>query len=180
MARMKRDLESFHSSDTLPGGQVIHLRAIRPSDRETLHQEFLKLSKQSVRDRFFSVKLDLTTAELRYFTEVDFEQHVALVAELETGSGLAPVAVGRLVRESTQPEHAEIAITVADAMQGKGIGKVMLKRLIDCARKLGVRQVDASVLADNRRMIRLIRKTGLPFKASLADGIQTISLDLPA
>jgi RimJ/RimL family protein N-acetyltransferase len=133
-----------------------------------------------VRDRFFSIKLDLTPAELKYFTEVDFDQHVALVAELETESGYQPAAVGRLVRTSGQPDHAEIAITVTDALQGKGIGKIMLRRLIDCARDLGVRHIDASVLAENKRMINLIRKTGLPFDSRVREGIQTISVHLPA
>jgi len=177
---MKLDPESYRSTVTLPGGQLLHLRAIRPDDRAALRAEFLKLSKGTVRDRFFSVKLDLTPAELEYLTEVDFEQHVALVAELQTDDGYRPAAVGRLVRGAGQPEYAEIAITVADALQGKGIGKIMLQRLIDCARELGVRHIDASVLADNKRMMHLIRNTGLPFDARLHEGIQTISLHIPA
>lgn len=173
---MTADLASYQATETLPDGQVLRLRAIRPEDRATLHNEFLKLSKASVRDRFFSIKLDLTPAELKYFTEVDFDQHVALVAELVSGDGPHPAAVGRLVRKSGQPDHAELAITVADSMQGKGIGKIMLGRLIDCARSLGVRQVDASVLAGNTRMMKLIAKTGLPFESQLEHGIQTISV----
>ena len=175
---MKRDLASYDASETLPGGQRLHLRAIRPSDREALHAGFLTLSKQSVRDRFFSIKLDLTPAELTYYTEVDFDQHLALVAELQRGSEWQPVAVGRLVRKSGQPERAEIAITVIDEMQGKGIGKIMLRHLVECARDLGVRQMDASVLAENKRMIKLIRKSGLPFTSQLDNGIQTISMSL--
>ena len=175
---MKRDLSRYDTLDTLPGGQSLRLRAIRPSDRGTLHAEFLKLSKESVRDRFFSIKLDLTPAELTYFTEVDFEQHVALVAELDTDTAWQSVAVGRLVRKSQQPDHSEIAITVADEMQGKGIGKIMLDHLIACARGLGISHMDASVLAENKRMMKLIRKSGLPFSARLEDGIQTISVAL--
>ena len=175
---MNRDLSRYDTHDTLPGGQKLRLRAIRPSDRDTLHAEFLKLSKESVRDRFFSIKLDLTPAELTYFTEVDFEQHVALVAELDIDTAWQSVAVGRLVRKSQQPDHSEIAITVNDEMQGKGIGKIMLDHLIDCARGLGIRHMDASVLAENKRMMKLIRKSGLPFSARLEDGIQTISVTL--
>ena len=178
MTQMKGDLESYHATDTLPGGQVIQLRAIRPNDREALHREFLKLSKQTVRDRFFSIKLDLTESELTYFTEVDFDHHLALVAELETAEGLVPAAVGRLVRVSGEPEHAEMAITVTDAMQGLGIGKILLARLSECARMLGIRHMDASVMAENTRMMRLIRKSGLAFSTEMHNGIQTISVDL--
>jgi len=177
---MKVDPKSYSAIETLPGGECLRLRAIRPNDRETLRAEFLKLSKASVRDRFFSIKLDLTPNELSYFTEVDFDQHVALVAELKTDAGYQPAAVGRLVRKSGEPDHAEIAITVTDALQGKGIGEIMLRHLIDCARDLGVRHLDASVLAENKRMMHLIRKTGLPFDSSLQEGIQTISVHLPA
>lgn len=177
---MKPDLESYSTVETLADGQTLKLRAIRPQDRDALRDEFLKLSKATVRDRFFSIKLALTPVELKYFTEVDFEQHVALVAELKTKSGFQPAAVARMVRISGQPDHAEIAITVTDALQGKGIGKIMLQHLIDCARNLGVRHIDASVLAENKRMIHLIRKTGLPFDSSLQQGVQTISVHLPA
>ena len=177
---MNTALATYHHSATLPGGQVIELRAIRPSDRDKLREEFLKLSKASVRDRFFSIKLDLTPSELTYFTEVDFDHHVALVAELVSGTTRQPAAVGRLVRKSGQPDHCEIAITVTDSMQGQGIGKIMLKHLVDCARKLGVRHMDASVMADNTRMMKLIRKSGLPYKSQLQDGIITISVSLHA
>ena len=177
---MTRELATYQTTETLPNGRRLQLRAIRPQDREGLRAEFLKLSKATVRDRFFSIKLDLTPAELTYLTEVDFHQHVALIAELETGSMLEPVAVGRLVRHSDHPEDAEIAITVTDAMQGIGIGKVMLRHLVDCARELGVCHLDASVMAGNTRMMHLIRKIGLPFTTSLRHGVQTISVDLTA
>lgn len=175
---MKHELATYDATEILPGGQVVHLRAIRPGDRDRLREEFLKLSTASVRDRFFSVKLDLTPKELTFLTEVDFEHHVALVAELEDGSELAPVAVGRLVRVTDLPDHSEIAITVTDEMQGKGIGKIVLRHLLDCANTLGIRHVDASVLAENTRMLTLIRKSGFPFKSYLEDGIRNISVSL--
>jgi GNAT superfamily N-acetyltransferase len=177
---MNSNLASYHNSEILSDGQILRLRAIRPSDREILREEFLKLSKATVRDRFFSVKMDLTPKELTYFTEIDFDHHVALIAELESETSYVPVAVGRLVRNSGQPDHCEIAITVTDAMQGQGIGKILLNHLIDCARKLGVRHMDASVMADNTRMMKLIRKSGLPFKSHLQDGIRSISVNLHA
>ena len=177
---MHSDLASYYHSETLPNGQIIELRAIRPGDRDKLREEFLKLSKATVRDRFFSIKLDLTPSELNYFTEVDFDHHLALVAELVSGTNRQPAAVGRLVRKSGQPDHSEIAITVTDSMQGYGIGKIMLKHLTDCARQLGVRHMDASVMAGNTRMMKLIRKSGLPYKSHLQDGINTISVSVSA
>ena len=169
---------AYDATETLPGGQIVHLRAIRPQDRERLHEEFHKLSKASVRDRFFSVKLDLTPKELTYLTEVDFDHHVALVVELVDGERRIPAAIGRMVRKTDMPDHSEIAITVADEMQGKGIGRIVLRHLFDCARELGIHHVDASVLAENTRMLTLIRNSGVHFTSYLEDGIRNISVSL--
>jgi GNAT superfamily N-acetyltransferase len=171
-------LASYHATDTLPDGRIVYLRAIKPGDREALRRGFLQLSKASVRDRFFSVKRDLTPAELTYFTEVDFLQHVALVAELQDGTQLRPVGVGRFVRKHDQPDHSEVALTVLDELHGKGIGKVLLNRLIDCARELGVRHLDATVLVQNTRVSEMLHKTGLPLLATTEGNIKTLSLAL--
>ena len=169
---------AYEATATLPDGQLLHLRAIRPDDREKLREGFFKLSKTSVRERFLSTKLNLTPEELTYFTEVDFLQHVAVVAELQIGTERSPVAVGRFVASKQRPDHSEIAITVIDEMQGKGIGKILLTHLIDGARDLGIRHLDATVLAQNTRMSKLLRKTGLPLETRLEDGVRTLSLSL--
>jgi GNAT superfamily N-acetyltransferase len=109
---------------------------------------------------------------------VDFRYHVALVAELQDGSERTPVGVGRFVQNQDQPDHSEMAITVIDELQGQGIGKILLFRLVDCSRKLGVRHLDATALAQNKRITRLLRKTGLPLDSSLDEGIRTLSLAL--
>lgn len=175
---MRRISSSYSARETLPDGRCLYIRAIRPSDRQRLHDEFHKLSAASVRDRFFNVKLDLAPQELTFFTEVDFSMHVALVAELEIGSGRRPVDVGRFVRKQDAPDHSEFAITVSDEMAGQGIGKLLLKQLIHCARRLGVHHLDASVLPQNSRMTKLLHHTGLPVKSKIEDGILTYTLDI--
>lgn len=169
---------SYHASHSLPDGRIVHLRAIRPGDQEKLRAGFFKLSKASVRDRFFGIKRELTPAELSYFTEIDFQHHVALVAELQDGSERTPVGVGRFVQNQDQPDHSEMAITVIDELQGQGIGSILLFGLVDCARKLGVRHLDATALAQNTRITSLMRKTGLPLHSSIDEGIRTLSLTL--
>lgn len=173
---MRRISSSFRIQETLPDGRIVHIRAIRPSDRKKLHEEFHKLSSSSVRERFFNVKLELTPKELTYFTEVDFSMHVALVAELQCGTQLQPAGVGRFVRYPEQPDHSEFAITVSDEMHGQGIGNLLLKQLIQCARELGVHHLDASVLPQNARMTNLLHHSGLPIESKIEDGIVTYSL----
>jgi acetyltransferase len=175
---MNRISTSYHVRESLPDGQLLHIRTIRPSDRKVLHEAFHRLSKATVRDRFFNVKLDLTPQELTYFTEVDLACHVALVAEIEAGLQRRPVGVGRFVRSSERPDHCEFAITIADEFQGQGIGRALLKRLVDCARRLGIRQLDASVLPQNARMSHLLHGCGLPLESSLQNGVLTYSLTL--
>ena len=175
---MRTISSSYRATDTLADGRAVRFRAIRPSDRNKLRQAFHRLSPASVRDRFFNVKLDLTPRELTYFTEVDFSMHVALVAELECESEFQAVGVGRFVRNRQQPDHGELAITVSDEMQGQGIGKLLLKQLIGCARQLGVHHLDASVLPQNERVTKLLQHTGLAFDSRIEDGILTCSLSI--
>jgi GNAT superfamily N-acetyltransferase len=175
---MRKIPVTYQSLEKLPDGQALRVRAIRPGDRERLHEEFRKLSKSTVRDRFFSIKVDLTPAELTYYTEVDFAGHVALVAEIDSDGEWRPVGVGRFVRDREQPDHSEFAITIIDDFQGRGIGKILLRHLIRCARKLGVRHLDASVLPQNARMSHLLHGSGLPLRSSMNDGVLTYSLTL--
>ncbi len=168
----------FRVCARLPDGGLLYFRGIRPTDRNTLREQFLKLSKSSVRDRFLAVKSDLSPAELTYFTEVDFIDHVALVAELATPEGLRPAAVGRFVRSDEDPECCEFAITVVDDLQGRGVGKAMLGHLIQCARALGIRRLEAEVFSENRRVTRLLRATGLPLTTITEGGISHLSMSL--
>ena len=170
---------SFAVKEKLPDGRRVYLRAIHPGDRKSLREElFLKLSPESSRNRFCGLKLDLTPSELSYFTDVDFIHHVALVAEVDCGSHRLLVGVGRFVRGKRKSDHAEMAITVIDEFQGKGIGSLLLRQLIDCARELGVVQLEGSMFAHNTRMAKLLRKTRLPYQYSHESGVVSMSLDL--
>jgi len=177
---MAQTAPSFHTINPLPDGSRLHIRAIRPSDRDMLNAEFHKLSSDSVRNRFMSSKRDLTSEELDFLTQVDFTSHVALVAELPTEQGLVPVAVGRYVRDPDMPDRAEFALTVADAWQNRGIGKVLMRHLIDCARGQGVEYFDAMLFAENRAMLHLLRHCGLALKMVNDGDIDTVSLYLQA
>lgn len=170
---------SFSARSLLTVGRMVYLRAIEPGDRSSLREElFLKLSPESLRNRFLGLKLDLTPSELSYFTDVDFLHHVALVAELDCDSHRRLVGVGRFVRGKRESDHAEMAITVIDEFQGKGIGSLLLRQLIDCARELGVVQLEGSMFAQNTRITKLLRKTRLPYRSSQESGVVSMSLAL--
>src|SRR5262245_35355376 len=120
-----------YSTDALlRDGGSIHIRAIRPDDKPRLLALFEHLRSRSVYFRFFQTKQRLTDEELRYFTELDFTWDVALVATRRVGQEEHIIGVGRYFRmqEHGHPtSHAEVAFTVADAHQGRGVGTLLLE-----------------------------------------------------
>src|SRR5436190_16641818 len=136
-------------------GTQLYVRHIKPSDKDMLANAWLQLSPRSQYRRFLSPKPYLTKGDLRYLTEIDGHDHVALVAvRLDDPSRL--VAVARYVRSVDDPQTAEVAVTVADAMQGKRVGKQLGVLLADEARGRGIKRFNAALLADNRPALRLV------------------------
>ena len=147
---------------TLRDGTQVAIRPIQPEDKEELLRGFAKLSPASRYSRFHSFKQSLTEADLRYLTEVDGAAHVALVAVTPSHDLRQDVGIGvaRFVRDAEEPDLAEAAITVADDYHGRGLGKLLLGRLVDAARERGIRRFRAEVLAENTPMVNLLRTAG--------------------
>ncbi len=140
----------------LKDGTPLHLRPIRPNDGPELLKLYDKLSHLSLYQRFFVVpQKDASKAD--YLARVDYDNQFALVAVLKGDV----VAVARYHRDLSRRDHAEVAFTVADALQGKGIGSLLLDRIARIAREHGVSAFDAEVLPDNAGMIRVFEKSGL-------------------
>lgn len=147
--------ESRHRVATLRDGGRVLLRPLRPSDRDMYLRGFEHLGSSSRYMRFFSPKATLTEREIRYFVEVDHHDHEAVVAiDLARGEG---IGVARWVRLRDEPRVAEVSITVVDEHQGRGLGALLLERAAERAAEEGVDRLRASVLADNHRMLNLIR-----------------------
>lgn len=165
----------------LPDGIAIGLRAIKPDDRVALREQlFLKLGKESLRNRFLCLKTDLTEAELTRYCAVDFDRHVAVVAETLSPGHPRLVGVARMVRETLDMAAAEIAITVLDDYQGRGIGGLLFRKLVDCARRLDIERLEATMFAHNKRMANLLRGSRLPCESGIENGILNMALDLRA
>jgi RimJ/RimL family protein N-acetyltransferase len=108
--------------------------------------------------RFLGQKEALSAAELRYFTDVDHRDHEALGAlDHVRGGG---VGIARYVRDREDPHTAEIAVTVIDDWQGRGLGTELLARLSERACQEGISRFTAAVAADNAAMARLVRSFG--------------------
>src|SRR5207248_7114108 len=120
----------------------ILVRHVRPEDKWIIAKGWSMLTEQTQRRRFLAPKPRLTEAELRYLTEIDGRDHVALIA-LRTDNWNRLVGVGRYVRLPDDRETAEVAITVGDDMQGKGVGRQLGIVLADEARAAGIKRFSA-------------------------------------
>ena len=150
----------------LRDGAAVPVRPLERSDRAELAAMVERLSERSRYLRFAAPKPRLTTRELDLLTDVDHHRNEALVAfDPDTGRG---VAVVRWVAAG-EPGVAEVAVTVADEWQGRGLGPALLARLLDLARAEGLTALRASVLGVNARSVAMLRHAG--FRARPVTGV---------
>ena len=140
----------------LRDGSVVLMRQVQSRDAPLLADGFAHLSSESRQLRFLRAKANLTPAELRYLTAVDHHDHEALGAlNPVDGRGLG---IARYIRDAEDPEGAEVAVTVIDDWQRKGLGIELLKRLVDRARQEGIRHFTALVSGDNAGVVALLQE----------------------
>ena len=142
----------------LRDGSEVLIRPVQSADAPLLADGFARLSTRSRQMRFLTVKKELSPAELHYFTEIDHHDHEALGA-VNSGDGRG-VGVARYVRSAKDPQAAEIAVTVVDEWQGRGLGTELLAQLSDRARSEGIRRFTALAAADNVAVARLAHRIG--------------------
>jgi GNAT superfamily N-acetyltransferase len=115
---------SYSAIEMLRGGRKVEIRAQRPRDRDGLTSAVARASKESLYRRFFAVKREFSEKEVSFFVDVDFVNHVALVAVTKEGGQGAIVGGGRYV--VVRPGQAEVAFVVIDEYQGQGIGAALM------------------------------------------------------
>src|SRR5215469_3322682 len=142
----------------LRDGSKVLIRQVQPADAQLLADGFARLSPQSRRLRFLARKDQLSAAELRYFTDVDHHGHEALGA-LDQADGRG-VGIARYVRDADDPHAAEIAVTIVDDWQGRGLATELLSRLSDRARQAGIHHFTALAASENGAVAGLARKLG--------------------
>jgi RimJ/RimL family protein N-acetyltransferase len=165
----------------LPDGASILVRSIRADDKRMLEDGLRHLSDESVQRRFLTPKRSFSRAELRYLTEVDGRDHVALVAEYPGDPARRLIAVARFVRLADDPEAAEVAIVVADDWHRRGVGSLLAEQLAQRARRSGIRRFTATMSSDNVAAHRLMEKlTDHLDEHHTGAGVSELVLDLAA
>jgi GNAT superfamily N-acetyltransferase len=178
---MFRTPEEYDVELTLEGEGSFRIRSVRADDKERLADGFRRLSSESVYARFLAHKEGLSDEELTYFTEVDFVDHVALVATVGEGADEAIVGVGRYVVVGGEPDSrcAEIALTVVDEYQGRGIGAALLEHLAQIATHAGVVEFEAFTRGGDERVAQLFAKSGYEFRSEPEFALRRLTLSLP-
>ena len=149
-----KELESVAK---LPDGTRVHLRPVRPEDEPAIIAFAAQQSPQDLRMRFFTPMRGISHDLAARLTQIDYDREVALVAEpAERG------AICGVVRFAADPDNirAEYAIAVRTDMKGRGLGYLLMTRLLEVAKARGLSEIFGEVLHENTAMLRMARELG--------------------
>jgi RimJ/RimL family protein N-acetyltransferase len=163
-------------TERLRDGRSVEIRALRSDDRDDMLAAIGRTSAESLRRRFFVPKRGFSDAERAFFLDIDFRNHVALVAQTDEDGQPVIAGGGRYVM--TQPGRAELAFVVVDDYQGRGIGTALLRHLITIARRAGLSELTAEVLSENAAMLKLFNRVGFRAQAGGDSQVRHLALQL--
>jgi RimJ/RimL family protein N-acetyltransferase len=147
---------SYTARECLRDGSPVEIRALHPDDEADMLAAIERTSPQSLQRRFFAMKRHFSERERAFFMQADFRSHVALVAIIREMDRQMIVGGGRYI--VFEPGRAEMAFVVIDAWQGRGIGSLLIRHLINIAGHGGLRQLTAEVLPENAAMLKVLGK----------------------
>jgi RimJ/RimL family protein N-acetyltransferase len=174
-------MDRCQTSNVLPSlvlanGTTLRIRPLGSDDAAGIAALFARLGPESRRRRFLSPKRELTPRELARLTDVDHIHREAFAAVDQRDGSI--VGVGRYARDPDRPAAADVAVEVADELQGMGIGTELTRRVILCAGERGFTLLTATTLWENQPARRLLRR--LEFRAFASHGTEIeLGLALP-
>lgn len=169
-----QDLEEWTTTGT---GERILLRPIKPEDEPAHHELFRRLTPEDVYFRFFRAMGDIEHSQLARFTQIDYDREMAFIATTGAQDGSAEtLGVARAVSDADNNE-AEFAIVVASDVQGSGLGRKLMEKLIRYCREHGTRRMVGQTLTDNVKMRRLAESFGFEVHYT-EDDLLELRLDL--
>jgi len=182
MTRLENEIQETPGKPeevTLHDGTAVTIRPIRPDDARHLQALFDRLSPESISFRFLGHPKELPDAQARQLAQVDYRTRMALVATREQGSEEHIIAVARYAVDPTsQPDVVEAAIVVENEYQKRGLGTLLLTRLVAYAYAHGIRAFRATVRQDNIQIMRFVQHSGLPAESTLEAGVWDILVKL--
>ncbi len=145
---------------TLRDGTPVLIRPVLPDDKRHFSEGFKQLSEASRYQRFMRTMHELSVEDLRFFTEIDYTNHVAWGALVGPPDGERGVGVARYVRRADNSRTAEAAVTIIDEYQHRGIGTLLIGALYWSALTAGIESFEGYILGENEQMKRLLRVLG--------------------
>ena len=153
---------------TLASGESLFVRPVRHDDGE-LEEIFVRaLSLESRYQRMLSGGTKVTPEWIDSMTHIDYHRHMAFAVTTVSDGVEQFVGVGRYVVDAVK-SSAEVALVLADAWQGQGLGRRLLETLLEHAESEGIREAAGVVLASNVAMLRLVRSMGFTVKPEPGD-----------
>jgi acetyltransferase len=162
--------DEYVRREILRDGANVLLRPIQPEDEAMWHQLLARCSARSLWLRFHYVFKESTHEMATRFCFIDYDRTMAIVAEIEVGDERQFVGVGRLAGDADH-HHAEYAVLVADAWQGRGLGNLLTDYCLEICRTWGIDRVTAETTADNQRMQTILSKRGFKRKECAANEV---------
>jgi len=156
------------------GGLGVLVRPMKATDEALLREMLYRLSTESVYHRFFGAIKAFPHRRIQQYLDLDYDDRMAIVAIVGEGGIEKLVGVGRYMREPGS-NSAECAFVVEDAYQGRGIGTLLLRRLVKIAADAGLVGFRAEVLADNIAMLRTFQNSGYTLQSKLSGGVYSLS-----
>ena len=166
---------NYSAHEYLRDGRPVEIRALRPDDEPDMLAAIDRTGAESLQRRFFVTKRGFSEKEKAFFMDIDFVDHVALVAVIDEGGRPAIVGGSRYV--VTDAGVAEVAFVVIDSCQGQGIGALLTRHLTGLARAAGLKELVADVLPGNVAMRKVLEKFG--FRTARSMDPQVVHLTLP-
>lgn len=174
------DAKHYFEAETLPDGTPVSVRAIRPDDQGTVLSAFNDLDRESVYTRFFIYKKSLSDDDLHAITDVDFDRVVALVVTGAADDGETLIGGGRYAvgDGADAGQNAELAFISSEEWRGRGVASLLLRHLVRIGRERGLSCFEAHVLQQNRPMLAVFRRSGLPMTTESDGDTVRVTLSL--
>jgi GNAT superfamily N-acetyltransferase len=178
--QMLKSLKHYTCVETLPDGQRITIRATHPDDGPRIRQAFSQLDPRTRYMRFLGRKEKLSDQEINRLTEADFENAIALLATI--GEAQAEVVIGGascfVINPGAARRDAEVAFTVEQHFQHRGVGAALMRHLTQVAMSKGLHAFKAEVFCSNAPMLNVFRRSGLPMTTRQEDNVLHVTLAL--
>jgi len=179
---MLEGLRHYACEERLSDGQIITIRAAHQDDGPKILRAFSLLDSRTRYLRFLALKVKLSDQELHRLTDADFENAIVLLATI--GEAENEVVIGGascfVINPGAARREAEVAFTVEQHFQDRGVGTALMRHLTQIAAAKGIRELQAEVLCNNAPMLHVFTRSGLPMTTRQDGNVLHVTMTLDA